>query len=99
MSNSLTVELIPWNTNNLEKKTYNWTISVIDETQMEFQFLFDHPEFISMADSADVMTITFDNTAFYLAPENPNASVIPNGFSISVNLPPQGEKAIVKTAV
>ena len=95
MSNSLMVELIPWNMNDIEKKTYNWTISVIDETQIEFQFLFNNPEFISMAGNSDVMTITFDNTAFYLKPENPEATVIPNGFSISVNLPPQGEKAII----
>ena len=47
MTNSITAELIPYSTYDLEKKTFNWTVSQINESEILFKFIFDNPMYIS----------------------------------------------------
>ena len=88
MTNSLKAELIPSNANHLEKKTFNWTVSVIDQESIEVNFAFEHPDFISVGDRADVMKLTFTNTPFWLEPEDVKMDPIPDGWELNIHLPP-----------
>ena len=47
MTKSIKVDLVPWNTFNLEYKSFNWTLSMIDQDTMEIDFFFENPLYIS----------------------------------------------------
>ena len=52
-----------------------------------------------MGEKPDKMKITFLNTPFYLIPEDPSLDTIPNGFQMSIDLPPQRESQSVAESV
>ena len=47
MTNSLRAELIPSAT-DMQMKAFNWTVSLNDESNLEFNFTFENPHYISM---------------------------------------------------
>ena len=94
-TNSITVELIPASALNLEYKTFDWTLTVIDQSQIAFKFFFDHPEYISQDGSPDTMLIKFENTPFYLLPDDTAKKTLPNGWHLIIKLPPQ---VVIKNA-
>ena len=102
LTNSLKVELIPYDNNHLEKKSYNWTISAINESKIKFNFKFDHPEYISV-NGVDIIFIIFENADFFLQPQSKDVEPLPNGWRVKIHLRPQlleegmREKAIKAT--
>lgn len=57
---------------------------------MEFNFNYTNPEFISAGDTADTMKITFKNTKTFLQPEVDGLQPIPDGYTMTFPIPPQG---------
>ena len=47
MTNSVEIELVPWTSNFVEKKTFNWTLTAIDEFTLKFDFFFADPLYVS----------------------------------------------------
>ena len=47
MTNSVEIELVPWTSNFLEKKNFNWTLTAIDEYTLRFDFFFADPLYVS----------------------------------------------------
>ena len=70
MTDSIKVELIPWNTENLYMKTFTWALEVFNEKEMVINILFDHPYYISMGENPDTIKVTFMNTSLFLKPTN-----------------------------
>ena len=89
MTNSIRTELIPWSANHVANKTFTWTVSHIDEDHLHFDFIFDHPLYISQDGKWDTIKITFLNTPFYLIPEDKSKTAIANGYGIAIKIPPQ----------
>ena len=94
MTNSVKAELIPWTTEHLDKKKFNWTLAVIDEKNVQFNFFFEHPLFISQNAMADTMKITFENTPFYIVPQDSSKLPIPNGYPLMIKMPPEVESFV-----
>ena len=68
----------------------------IDESGLGFKFDFENPTYVSMGEGSDKMKITFQNTQFYLIPEDESLSSLPNGYEITIDLPPQELPNLVK---
>ena len=51
--------MIPGSANDLEMKTFNWTLTQLDENFLKIEFLFDNPIYISAGDLEDKIKITF----------------------------------------
>lgn len=96
MTNSVKISFIPWNTEHLEMKKFTWNLMTIDESGLGFKFDFENPTYVSMGEGSDKMKITFQNTQFYLIPEDESLSSLPNGYEITIDLPPQELPNLVK---
>ena len=88
MTNSIKTELVPWAVDHVDNKNFTWTITSISEDKVAFDFIFENPLFISQGEKPDTMSITFLNTPLYLIPQDTNKKSIPNGFKITIKLPP-----------
>ena len=86
--------MIPGSAEYLDKKTFNWTLSELDEEKIEIRLIFDNPTYISAGDYEDIVKISFFNTPLYLVPDDPNKSAIPNGWELNIMLPPQKAKVV-----
>ena len=68
LTNSFEIELIPGTVKDVDKKGYTWTISSINADTIDLEFNFEYPDYISMGDRADYISIRFYNTPLYLVP-------------------------------
>ena len=59
LSESIETKFIPGTAENLDKKTFNWTLTQLDENLLKMEFLFDYPIYISAGDLEDKIKITF----------------------------------------
>ena len=68
ITSSIRVQMIPGSSRNLDKKSFNWTIDVINEYEILISFKFDNPLYISQDDLIDTVRISFWNTNLYMFP-------------------------------
>ena len=87
LTGSIQVELIPGNDLYIDKKGYSWEIVRYDEKGIEFKFKFEHPKYISVEDP-DTMLVRFYNTADYLMPVDEEKLPVPEGYTMTIKLPP-----------
>ena len=89
LTDSVKVELIPWKTTYLPEKTYSWECNEMDSETLSFNFFFDKPPFISTDERPDTLMFTFTNTHLYMVPNDDSKEPIPDGWKVSLKLPPQ----------
>ena len=92
LSNSFEVDLVPGTSQDLDKKSFSWTVKELSGTSIDFDFTFENPEYISMGDRADYMNVKFHNTDVYMVPKDSDKAAAPDGYQISIKLPPQKQK-------
>ena len=80
LSGSIKIELIPGSENYIEKKQFSWEIIKHGENQIEIQFKYENPVFIS-AGVIDSMKITYENTGAWVIPEQSTMRSTPEGFT------------------
>ena len=90
LSNSVKFEFVPANDWYQDKKGFKWEVGSYNEAGVGFSIKFDHPKYISVG-GTDTMKISFFNTAKYLSPSEEGMMPIPDGFTMTIKLPPQGE--------
>ena len=73
------MELVPGDDNYLDKKTFSWELSALNEKEIGLKFKFDHPIYIS-AGVLDTMKITFYNTKVWISPVDDSKTSIPDGY-------------------
>ena len=98
LTNSFEVTLIPGSQRDIEKKSYNWTVQFVSGDSIEFKFDFEYPNYISMGDKADYISIKFFNTPLYQIPTDKEKNPVPNGWEITKRLPPMkpiGKEGII----
>ena len=95
LTGSVKIELIPANDLNLDKKKFKWYLKMYSETGLSLQLEFENPSYISFG-GTDTLKITFQNTKEYLTPRNETLSSIPDGYTIVIKLPPQGDGLMSK---
>ena len=88
LTNSFEVTLIPDSQRDIEKKNFAWTVEFVGEDSIEFKFDFENPDYISMGDRADYISIKFLNTPLFLIPTDKEKNPVPNGWEITTRLPP-----------
>ena len=74
------LRLIPGTTQDLDKKSFSWTVKELSGTSFDFDFTFDNPEYISMGDRADYMNVKFHNTDVYMVPKDSDKAAVPDGY-------------------
>mmetsp|Transcript_32796 Transcript_32796/g.40563 ORF Transcript_32796/g.40563 Transcript_32796/m.40563 type:complete len:174 (+) Transcript_32796:372-893(+) len=94
LTGSIKTLLVPSNENYTDKKKYEWKLTHYDEKGIGFRVEFENPIFVS-SDEPDTLFITFFNTDQYLAPQSETLSSIPDGFKLSMKIPPQGGAEIL----
>ena len=81
---------VPGSSENLDKKTnFTWDVTAFNGKEISINFYFANPLYISVDSLIDVIKISFHNTNLFLNPEDSNYDAIPNGFTITAELPPQ----------
>ena len=79
VTESIKAELVPGTENNLDKKEFTWKLVKYSKSEVQLQFNFKFPEFISV-DKVDTMKITFNNADNWVSPTDETKTSIPNGF-------------------
>ena len=95
---SLTMELSPGLEWNYEKKDFEWELKRFDQEFMMFDVIFEDPKVISI-DTYDTLILTFNNTEFFIESVNDDKLTIPNGFNVTITLPPQENDLIDSVVV
>jgi len=62
---------------------------------MDFKVIFENPMYISVGDP-DTLKVTYRNAIKYLEPQEKGRSTIPDGFTMTIKLPPQGRDLLSK---
>ena len=81
--------LIPSNENYKEKKRFSWSLVELSDSELTIQVDFKFPKYIS-AVRPDTLLVTFFNADKYLKPKSEHLGSIPDGFTLTIKLPPQG---------
>ena len=89
VSQSVKCTLVPGNDNYLDKKGFKWSIYTYEEVKLGLKFTFEFPEYISVGE-VDTMKIEFNNTAIYVPTGNADFDTMPQGYTITLKIPPQG---------
>ena len=87
--------LIPANELYWEKKGFTWSLTNYNDDVMGLKVNFENPKYISIG-GTDTLKVTLSNTKKYLQPENSDLETIPDGFTLSIKLPPQGVNLMSK---
>ena len=88
MTNSVTIALITGDDSEIENKSFMWTTDQCDAGSHKLIFDFVKPEYISFSGLADKISISFNNTDVWMKPVSQAVSVVPDGWSITLDLPP-----------
>ena len=87
VSNCVRMELYPGSENDIDLKSFSWSLQRYDSDQMSLEIQFDNPEYISK-DETDFIKLYLDKTSYYMKPENEEYQPVPNNFQIIASLPP-----------
>ena len=88
MTNSVNIALILDDDSEIENKSFMWTTDQCDAGSFKLIFDFVKPEYISFSGIADKISISFNNTDVWMKPVSQTVSVVPDGWSITLDLPP-----------
>ena len=88
---SVKFEFVPANDWYLDKKGFKWEVGRYNEDGLGFKVTFEHPKFISVG-GTDTMKVQFFNSEKYLMPTSDGMNSIPDGYTMVIELPPQGDK-------
>ena len=53
------MEFIPGTENNLEKKKFTWSLAELNEERLDFELIFEHPEYISIEKTSKLCMFSF----------------------------------------
>ena len=89
LTRSMQITLIPASESYIEKKDLTWTLLEVRDDQLVIQLNFTHPHFIS-SDGPDSLEVLFNKAGNFFRPESKQLKNIPDGYSLLVEIPPQG---------
>ena len=84
------MELVPADDNYIDKKEFTWDVISYDTDGFIFKLTFKDSKYISTS-APDTLKITFKNASDFMNPENKGLESVPDEFTLTVKIPPQGE--------
>ena len=72
-----------------ERRTFTWTLLDVSSEGVEIDLKFDDPLYISQGEVPDTLVAKFNKNELYMEPKDPEKSLLPNGFSVPITIPPQ----------
>ena len=93
LTGSIQMLIVPATDNDLDKKAFTWKLTKMDDNGFDFALKFKHPKFISSG-GVDTLKIILFNADQYLKPLNKELGNLPNGYTITVKIPPQSDELL-----
>ena len=81
---------MPGNDLYLDKKEYEWKLNLYNDNEISFDVKFKYPKYISV-NGLDTLKISFLNAKSFMSPQEDGLESIPDGYTMTIKVPPQGE--------
>ena len=85
--------IVPATDHDLDKKAFEWSLTKMDDKGFDFSLKFKHPKYISSG-GVDTLKIILFNTEQFLKPVNKELGNLPDGYTITVKIPPQSNELL-----
>ena len=87
------MRIVPASDNDLDKKAFTWKLTKMDDNGFDFALKFKHPKYISSG-GVDTLKIILFNADEYLKPFNKELGNLPDGYTITIKIPPQSDELL-----